>query len=95
MSGEGADELFGGYLSYLEDKTANWYLKVPFKLRNIASKLVENMPDVWGLNFIYRYGKKLEDEYIGINRIARDSEAQKLVKLPKQIKTKDITKKIL
>ena len=90
MSGEGADELFGGYLSYMEELDQAWYMKIPYPIRHVASKVASILPDVRGLNFIYRRGMKLEDYNIGLGRVFRDSEARSLVKSKNQIKTKDI-----
>lgn len=93
LSGEGADELFAGYLSYMDEFNLSWYMHIPFTLRNIASKIVGLMPNKKGLNFIYRRGRKLEDEYIGVNRIIRDSNAYKIVKSKDQISPQSITQK--
>ena len=90
MSGEGADELFGGYLSYLEELDQAWYMKIPYPLRHAASLVASLLPDVRGLNFIYRRGMKLEDYNIGLGRVFRDKEARSLVKAHNQVKTKDI-----
>src|SRR5574344_1315880 len=95
LSGEGADELFCGYLDYKEEIDHQWYNKIPYFIRHIASNLVSPLYNVKGFNFIYRRGQKLENYDIGLGgRVFRDCEAQKLVKVPNQIKTKDITKKI-
>src|SRR5574344_2958450 len=93
LSGEGADELFAGYNTYLEEISQSWYMKVPYFIRHIASSIAGLFPEVRGFNFIYRRGQKLEDYNIGLGRVFRDSEAQKLVKAKNQIKTKDIVKK--
>lgn len=90
MSGEGADELFGGYNTYKEEIDQSWYMKIPYPIRHIASCLASILPEARGFNFIYRRGKKLEDYNIGLGRIFRDEEAMKLVKCPNQIHTKDI-----
>ncbi|MDE5630271.1 MAG: asparagine synthase (glutamine-hydrolyzing), partial [Bacilli bacterium] len=92
LSGEGADELFAGYLIYMEEKDLNLYMKIPFFIRHIASKIAGILPTMRGLNFIYRRGRKLEDDYIGINRICRDTEAYKIVKSKTQIRTQDLTR---
>lgn len=92
MSGEGADEFFGGYNTYQEELTQSWYMKIPYFIRHLASNFVSLFPEVRGFNFIYRRGQKLEDYHIGLERIFRDKEAQKLVKAGNQIHTKDITK---
>lgn len=93
MSGEGADELFGGYNSYQEEVTQSWYMKIPFVFRNIASKVASLFPDARGLNFIYRRGQHLKDYHIGLGRVFRDKEALSLVKNKNQVNTKEITKK--
>ena len=90
MSGEGADEFFGGYMTYLEDIDHNWYMKIPYPIRHIGAMIAKKLPDVRGLNFIYRRGQHLEDYNIGLGRVFRDEEAMKIVKLKNQIHTKDI-----
>lgn len=90
MSGEGADELFGGYNSYKEEIDQAWYMKIPYPLRRIASAIAGLVPEARGFNFIYRRGRKLEDYNIGLGRIFRDKEAMKIVKCKNQIHTKDI-----
>lgn len=90
MSGEGADELFGGYNTYREDIEQQWYMKIPYPIRHIAAKVAGLFPEVRGLNFIYRRGLKLEDYNIGLGRVFRDDEAMKIVKPKNQLHTKDI-----
>ena len=90
MSGEGADELFGGYNSYKEEIDQSWYMKIPYPIRRFASMIAGIFPEARGLNFIYRRGLKLEDYNIGLGRIFRDDEALKIVNNKNQIHTKDI-----
>ena len=90
MSGEGADEFFGGYGTYLEDISQSWYMKIPYFIRHAAAMVAKVLPDIRGLNFIYRRGQHLEDYNIGLGRVFRDEEAKKLVKFDNQISTKDI-----
>jgi asparagine synthase (glutamine-hydrolysing) len=89
-SGEGADELFGGYNTYQEEVNQSWYMKIPFPLRRLASIVAGLFPEVRGFNFIWRRGQKLENYNIGLGRVFRDEEAMKLVKCKNQIHTKDI-----
>ena len=89
-SGEGADELFGGYNTYQEEINQSWYMKIPFPLRRLASMIAGLFPEVRGFNFIWRRGQKLENYNIGLGRVFRDEEAMKLVKCKNQIHTKDI-----
>ena len=89
-SGEGADELFGGYNTYQEEVNQSWYMKIPFPIRRLASMIAGLFPEVRGFNFIWRRGQKLENYNIGLGRVFRDEEAMKLVKCKNQIHTKDI-----
>ena len=90
LSGEGADEFFGGYNTYKEDIDQSWYMKIPFPIRRFASMIAGIFPEIRGLNFIYRRGLKLEDYNIGLGRIFRDDEALKIVNNKNQIHTRDI-----
>ena len=54
MSGEGADELFGGYRIYQEPITLTAYDKIPFFIRRILSKIAEFLPKKHGINYIIR-----------------------------------------
>ena len=90
LSGEGADELFGGYNTYKEEIDQAWYMKIPYPIRRAASAIAGLLPEVRGFNFIYRRGRKLKDYNIGLGRVFRDEEAMKIVKSPNQIHTKDI-----
>src|SRR5574344_202329 len=93
LSGEGADELFGGYNTYREEIDQSWYMKIPYFIRHAASCVAGLLPDVRGFNFASRRGQKLEDYNIGLGRVFRDSEAKKLVRAKNQISTRDIVKK--
>ena len=92
MSGEGADELFGGYNSYQEEITQKWYMKIPYPIRHLASNIVGLFPEVRGFNFIWRRGQKLEDYHIGLGRVFRDKEAMDIIIPTNQIHTKEIVK---
>lgn len=92
MTGEGADELFAGYLTYREVIDHAWYNKIPYFLRHIASTICKPLQEVKGFNFIYRRGQKLKDYYIGLARVFTDKEACDLLKIKNQITTKEILK---
>ena len=90
MSGEGADELFGGYNTYREEIDQDWYMKIPYFIRHAASCVAGLFPEVRGFNFIWRRGQKLENYNIGLGRVFRDEEAMKIVKCRNQLHTRDI-----
>lgn len=90
LSGEGADEFFGGYNTYKEEIDQSWYMKIPYSIRHLASNIAGLFPEVRGFNFIYRRGQKLKDYNIGLGRVFRDKEAMSIVKCKNQIHTKDI-----
>ena len=91
-SGEGADELFGGYLTYREEIDQQGYMKIPFPLRRAASAIAGLFPEFPGRNFIYRRGKTLEEYYIGLGRVFEDKEAVSILKNKTQISTREILK---
>lgn len=95
LSGEGADEFFGGYNYYKMYYGYKFYDKIPFLIRNIISKMCLLMPNIKGKNFLIRRGEKLENHYIGVSRIFDEVENQKILnKKYNSPLNKKLTKKI-
>ncbi|MBQ9833886.1 MAG: asparagine synthase (glutamine-hydrolyzing) [Bacilli bacterium] len=94
LSGEGADEFFGGYNTYREEIDYKFYNKIPFFIRNIISKICSLLPEVRGINFLVRRGQKLEDSYIGVNKVFSEKECAKVLKEKPTLKNKDVTKPV-
>jgi len=94
LSGEGADEFFGGYNYYREEVDFAFYNKIPFFIRHAISKLCSLLPPVRGINFFVRRGEKLEDSYIGVNKVWSEKEVKKLLKIPVTLENKEITKSV-
>ena len=95
LSGEGADEFFGGYNTYRMNPSYKWYLKIPYFIRNFIARVASVFPHVRGVNFLIRNGFKLEDYYIGVNHVFSEHDAKKIVKCKtKNITNKDITSPI-
>lgn len=92
LSGEGADEFFGGYNYYREEVDYKFYNKIPFAIRHLISKVASVFPEVRGLNFLVRRGEKLEDNYIGVNRNFSYKMARKVLKNKYDLKASDVTK---
>ncbi len=94
LSGEGADELFGGYDTYSEGRIKKLYGHIPSRLRSrIAAhngKMSKRLKD-----FTERNEKDLEDDFIGQARIMPPSDAYALLKEPykKLASPADITKR--
>jgi len=94
LSGEGADEFFGGYNYYREEVDYAFYNKIPFVIRHAISRFFGLFPPMRGINFLVRRGERLEDSYIGVNKVWSEKEVKKLLKIPVTIKNKDITKPV-
>ena len=92
LSGEGADELFGGYNFYRFYVDWAWYNKIPFCIRHLISKICRFFPEIKGVNFLIRRGEKVEDNYIGVNRVFGDKERKKALNIPITLTNQEITK---
>lgn len=95
LSGEGADEFFGGYNFYRSDVDVAWYNHLPKSLRRFIAKICLHLPEVKGINFLIRRGLTLEENYIGVNKVYSEKEIKKLLVNNKNlIKNSDITKDV-
>lgn len=94
LSGEGADEFFGGYNTYREIIDMGFYNKIPYPIRHFVSCILELLPEFRGRNFLVRRGKKLEDVYVSINRLFSDKECRRILSFKPEIKNSDITKPV-
>lgn len=66
LSGEGADELFGGYNIYRQPMDLAPWMRIPAPIRNWFSRWAETTP--WrfrGRNLLIRLGKTVEETFIG------------------------------
>lgn len=77
LSGEGADELFGGYTCYNDPRVFKIYQTlVPYCIRRALCKLAKKLPDIKGRDYIIRATHPLEKRYIG-NAFMYDYEQKK------------------
>ena len=80
LSGEGADEFFGGYNIYKEPFTVTWYDKIPLPIRRAIGAVADLLPPVHGINFLVRRGKPLAERYIGNTNLMDEHRKKKLLK---------------
>lgn len=70
LSGEGADELFGGYIYYQECLDFERYQKlVPQSMRRAFAKLARRLPKFHGRRFLIRGQHSIETRYIRNNYV--------------------------
>ena len=79
LSGEGADEIFGGYNIYSEPYTWSWYYKIPYSIRKLIGSCASIFKHKRGINFLIRRGQKLEDRYVGNAFIFNNKEVKKIL----------------
>ena len=94
LSGEGADEFFGGYNYYREEVDYKFYNKIPFCIRHVIGKVAGLFPEVRGFNFLVRRGEKLENSYICVNRNFSEKMARKVLRNNYELKAIDVTKDV-
>ena len=93
LSGEGADEIFGGYNIYKEPDDVAAYNLIPRPIRRCIGKMAEKLPAHRGLNFLIRRGKDLEERFIGNAYIFSEKERKALLKIKTDAPdAKEITK---
>jgi asparagine synthase (glutamine-hydrolysing) len=80
LSGEGADELFGGYNIYREPFDTSYISKLPVLLQKIIALVLKIPFNFYGKNYIKRSLTKLEDRYIGNAYIFKSHEQDKIWK---------------
>lgn len=80
LSGEGADELFGGYRIYHEPYSLRSYQRLPRWLRRALAGVAAILPPVKGKSFLIRGAKSLPERFIGNANMFSRREKEKLLK---------------
>ncbi len=79
LSGEGADELFGGYITYHTTKPYRAYRKMPLALRRAVAKGVAGLPRFHGQGFLTKAAKGIDETFVGQAFIFDNEEAQRVL----------------
>lgn len=81
LSGEGADELFGGYNIYREPQSLQIFDRIPDALKHLLLQISKIMPEgMRGKSFIERGCTPLEERYIGNAKMFTETEKQSLMR---------------
>lgn len=83
LSGEGADELFGGYPMYLAGGHFDHYShKVPRPVRKVLGTVAKHCPNFKGKNFLVRGAMEPYQRFMRANYVFQSAEHQKFLKRP-------------
>ena len=81
LSGEGADELFGGYRIYHEPLSLKKTSFIPRPIWKVFASIVNLIPtDFKGKSYINRASKTLEERFIGNANLFTDKEKRRILK---------------
>ena len=79
LSGEGSDELFGGYNIYKEYYSLKPFSYFPESIKREVNKVAKVLPDIKGKSYLLRGTTKLKDRYIGNAKIFNNEEVKKVI----------------
>lgn len=81
LSGEGADEIFGGYNIYHNPADMASYFKIPRPIRKAVGAVAEHLPHKHGINYLIRGSKDLDERFIGNAYMFSEKERKQLLKI--------------
>ncbi len=81
LSGEGADEIFGGYNIYHNPADMAKYNRIPRPIRRGIGAIAQHLPKKHGVNFLIRGSQSLQERFIGNAYIFTEKERKKLLKI--------------
>lgn len=80
LSGEGADELFGGYDDYDVRPNLKKYRKLPAGIRSAVGSVAAKLPEMRGRQFLIQGGLPVENWFIGQANVFPEAEAVRMLK---------------
>ncbi|WP_010677326.1 asparagine synthase (glutamine-hydrolyzing) [Bacillus timonensis] len=96
LSGEGADEIFGGYVWYQKSGKLEKYEKIPFGIRRAIAGISSALPKNKITNFLIKGGQPVEEKFIGQAKVFEEEDARNVLKDEYQTgpSIQSITKKV-
>lgn len=82
MSGEGADEFFGGYNIYREPHDLLPITRLPRIVRKGLGAMARKLPKMKGKNYLIRGSKDLQERFIGNAFMLNEEERERILKHP-------------
>jgi len=80
LSGEGADEIFGGYNVY-SDPNGTVYDRLPRAIKRGIANIASKLPAKRGVNFFVRKGRDVEERFIGNAYMFTPEQRKSLLKI--------------
>jgi asparagine synthase (glutamine-hydrolysing) len=80
LSGEGADEIFGGYVWYQISRKMSIYQKIPYNIRRSISNLAKTLPENKLTTFLVKGGQRIEEKFIGQAKVFEEKDAISILK---------------
>ncbi|WP_304508441.1 asparagine synthase (glutamine-hydrolyzing) [Anaerotignum sp.] len=82
LSGEGADEFFGGYNIYREPHDLRPLTCLPRPIRKGLGAIAKRLPKMKGKNYLIRGSKDLQERFIGNAFMLTEEERERILKNP-------------
>lgn len=79
LSGEGSDEMFGGYNEYPETLPVKIYMSMPGFVKKGMSAIAKKLPHFPGKNTIIKYAKPFCERYLGHAQVMDETEANAIL----------------
>lgn len=80
LSGEGADEIFGGYAWYETSPAMRKYKRIPFAIRRSLSIISNKLPKNRITTFLFNGGQRVEEQFIGQAKVFTETDALNVLK---------------
>jgi len=92
LSGEGADEFFGGYNIYKEPLSLRPIRILPRFIRRFLGKIAAKLPNFKGRNFLIRAAMDVEERFIGNAKMFSEEERKVILKRDEGPSPQDVTR---